>query len=108
MDWIVFLVFAAVVFGMYVALRRQLWPARRVIAVGVAVACIAMILHLTLRAGPDDTFLANVIFGVLIGGGVSLAAVAAAWFFNRGAARAAESDPMPDQTGSSAHHVAPR
>lgn len=108
MEWIAFLVFAAVVFGMYVALRRQLWPARRIIAAGVAAASIAMILHLTLRAGPEDTFLANVIFGVLIGGGVSLAAVAAAWFFNRGAARAAASDPTPDQANTSAQHVAPR
>jgi hypothetical protein len=87
MEWIAFFVFAAVVFGMYIGLRRQLWPPTRMIAAGVAAAIIAMILHLTLRAGPEDTLLTNVIFGVLIGGGVSLAAVAAAWFFNRGAAR---------------------
>lgn len=82
MDLIVFVIFAGILFAMYVALRRRLWQTVPTVGLGMGGAIIAMIIYISMRS-TNASFITNMILGMIIGGGLAGVTIAAAWYFNR-------------------------
>lgn len=76
-----FALFALVIVGMYITLRRGMGKPS-VIAAGGVFASIAS-MTLCLLSGTDVVLVNALLIGVLMGGGFAFAALAAAWYFSR-------------------------
>ncbi|MBL8153587.1 MAG: hypothetical protein JNM70_05325 [Anaerolineae bacterium] len=96
---ILFVVFALVLVGIYMAIRRGWFPPGITATVGVIVCMILMVL---ISLAQQNSALQAVVVGVLLGGVFSGATLAAAWYFHGQELRAryqnAEHAPM-DETG---------
>lgn len=76
-----FALFALVIIGMYIALRRSMGKPSVVAGGGVFASITAM--TLCLLSGTDVVLVNALLIGVLMGGGFAFAALAAAWYFGR-------------------------
>lgn len=76
---IFFFVFALVLVGMYILLRRGIGRPALIAGVGTAASIIAMVL--TMLSNPAVYPAQGIIFGVLIGALFGGAVLAVAWFF---------------------------
>lgn len=76
-----FALFALVIIGMYIALRRGTGKPSVVAAGGVFASITAM--TLCLLSGTDVVLVNALLIGVLMGGGFAFVALAAAWYFGR-------------------------
>lgn len=74
-----FFLFALLLVGVYIALRRQLAPARILSGAGI----LGGIFTMTLFAGSQEGVLPvhAILVGILIGGGLSLGVIILAWYF---------------------------
>jgi hypothetical protein len=89
MAYIFFLLFAAVIVGTYLSIRRE-WVAPNITAgVSVVLSIISMILMSLAQANP--VYLA-VIVGILVGGLFSGATLAIAWYFHGNELRARQAN----------------
>lgn len=79
-----FVIFALAQVGMYIALRRQWLKPEIAAAVGVAISISAMVLSIlgSESDGRSPTLLQALFFGTLIGGLISGATLAMAWYFH--------------------------
>jgi uncharacterized membrane protein len=78
--WLLFVVFALVLAGMYLAIRRE-WLAPGLVAgVGVLASMILMMLTSLAQNNPP---IQAVLVGLLVGGLFSGATLAVAWYFHR-------------------------
>lgn len=75
---IFFALFAAVIFTMYVALRRRWGPTAVVAGAGVMGSVIAMMLF---ALAQGNILLHSLVVGLLVGGAFSVAALVMAWYF---------------------------
>jgi hypothetical protein len=78
-GWILYLVFAVILFGMYLAIRRQWAPPGMVAGLGIVTSIACMIL-ISLTQG--NMAVQAVVVGILVGLLFSLATLAAAWYFH--------------------------
>lgn len=78
-GWILYLLFAVILAGMYLAIRRQWAPPGVVAGLGIVTSIACMIL-ISLSQG--NMAVQAVIVGILMGLLFSLATLAAAWYFH--------------------------
>lgn len=78
-GWILYLFFALILFGMYLAIRREWAPPGIVAGLGIVTSIACMIL-ISLSQG--NMAVQAVIVGILIGLLFSLATLAGAWYFH--------------------------
>lgn len=76
-----FALFALVIVGMYIALRRGMGKPSVIAAGGVFASITSM--TLCLLSGTDVVLVNALLIGVLMGGGFAFTALAAAWYFGR-------------------------
>ncbi len=104
LAWVFFVLFALVLAGMYLAIRRA-WAAPGLVAgVGVVLNIILMTL---ISLAQDNFAIQAIIVGILLGGLFSGATLAVAWYFHSSEMRAryangdfapaAEEDPTAEQ-----------
>jgi len=76
---IFFFLFAAILIGVYIAMRRRLASVRILAAVGVFGGIVSM----TLFAMTQDNilFIHALLVGIVLGGGLSFAVIMMAWYF---------------------------
>ena len=77
--FILFVIFALVLLGMYISIRRTWFPPGVTAAVGVVASMIVMVM---ISLAQDNLPLQAVVVGVLLGGIFSGATLAAAWYFH--------------------------
>ncbi len=78
-GWILYLLFALILFGMYLAIRRE-WAAPGAVAgIGIVTSIVCMVL-ISLAQG--NMAVQALIVGLLVGLLFSLATLAAAWYFH--------------------------
>jgi drug/metabolite transporter (DMT)-like permease len=82
---VLFAVFALVLAGMYIAIRRE-WFAPSITA-GVGVV-LSMILMMSISLAQSNPFMWALIVGIILGGLFSGATLAVAWYFHKNELRA--------------------
>ncbi len=76
---IFFFLFAAILVGVYIAMRRRLAPVRILAAVGVFGGIVSMTLFA--MSQENIVFVHALLVGVVLGGGLSMAVIMMAWYF---------------------------
>jgi peptidoglycan biosynthesis protein MviN/MurJ (putative lipid II flippase) len=95
MAWLFFVLFAVILAGMYLSIRRQ-WLAPGLTA---ALGVIASIVLMTLTSlGQGNMPVQAVIVGILLGGLFSGATLAIAWYFQRAEVQKRYSSGVHDET----------
>ncbi len=77
-GWVLYILFAVILFAMYLAIRRQWAPPGAVAGLGIVTSIACMIL-ISLSQG--NMALQAVVVGILVGLLFSLTTLAAAWYF---------------------------
>lgn len=77
-GWLLYLLFALILFGMYLSIRRELVPPGLTAGLGIVTSVACMIL-ISLSQG--NSALQAVIVGILVGVIFSVAVLAIAWYF---------------------------
>lgn len=85
MGIIFFFLFALVLVGMYVAVRRQLASPGMIAGVGMLGSVISMTLYLLSR---NASIIHGLVFGIILGAVFCLATLAIAWYFQSSEMRA--------------------
>jgi hypothetical protein len=85
MQWVIFIVFALMLAGIYLSIRRQWFAPGLTAAVGVVLSMILMTLF---SLAQNNLPIQAIIVGVLLGGLFSGATLAAAWYFHSNEMRA--------------------
>jgi Zn-dependent protease with chaperone function len=83
-SWLLFLMFALVLVGMYLGIRRRWLSPALIAAIGVVINIVIMTV---VGIAEGNTIYQAVFVGFLIGGLFSVAVLAIAWFFQRSEAR---------------------
>lgn len=78
-SWLLFIVFAFVLAGMYLSIRRSWFAPGVTAAVGIGLSIILMIL---VSLAQNNLPIQAVIVGVLLGGAFSGITLVAAWYFH--------------------------
>jgi threonine dehydratase len=85
LAWLFFLIFAAVLVGMYIGIRRELAGPGLIAGVGVAASMILMVL---VSLAQENSLIQAVVVGILVGGLFSGATLGVAWYFHNNEVRA--------------------
>ena len=85
MQWVIFVVFAALLAGIYLSIRRQWFAPGLTAGVGVILSMILMTLF---SLAQNNVPVQAIIVGILVGGLFSGATLAAAWYFHSNEMRA--------------------
>src|SRR5688572_15316989 len=95
MQWVIFIVFAALLAGIYLAIRRQWFAPGLTAAVGVVLSMVLMTLF---SLAQNNLPVQAIIVGILLGGLFSGATLAVAWYFHSNEMRARYADgDLPQQ-----------
>lgn len=98
-GWIFYVIFAVVLLGMYLAVRRRWAPPGLIAGIGTIASIISMFL---ISLSQQNNILHAVIVGILVGALFSGATLAVAWYFHAGEMRAYQA-----ADASSAHEGQP-
>jgi hypothetical protein len=79
MQWVIFVVFAAILAGIYLSIRRQWFAPGLTAGLGVAASIFLMTLF---SLAQNNVPIQAIIVGILLGGLFSGATLAAAWYFH--------------------------
>ena len=85
MQWVIFVVFAALLAGVYLSIRRQWFAPGLTAAVGVVSSMVLMTLF---SLAQNNLPVQAIIVGILLGGLFSGATLAVAWYFHSNEMRA--------------------
>ena len=85
MQWLIFVVFAALLAGIYLSIRRQWFPPAITAGIGVVLSMVLMTLF---SLAQHNLPVQAIIVGILLGGLFSGATLAAAWYFHSNEMRA--------------------
>jgi hypothetical protein len=85
MQWVIFVVFALMLAGIYLSIRRQWFAPGLTAGVGVILSMILMTLF---SLAQNNVPIQAIIVGILLGGLFSGATLAAAWYFHSNEMRA--------------------
>ena len=85
MQWIIFVVFALILAGIYLSIRRQWFAPGLTAGLGVVASMILMTLF---SLAQNNMPIQAIIVGILLGGLFSGATLAAAWYFHSNEMRA--------------------
>lgn len=93
MQWVIFVVFALVLAGIYLSIRRQWFAPGLTAGVGVVLSMFMMTLF---SLAQNNVPVQAIIVGILLGGLFSGATLAAAWYFHSNEMRARyDNEEMP-------------
>jgi hypothetical protein len=87
--WLFFLLFAVVIIGTYLSIRRE-WVAPNITA-GVSVV-LSIVLMILMSLAQSNPLYQAVIVGILVGGLFSGATLAVAWYFHGGELRSRQAN----------------
>src|SRR5689334_4755822 len=85
MQWVIFVVFAVMLAGIYLSIRRQWFAPGLTAAIGVILSMVLMTLF---SLAQNNVPIQAIIVGILLGGLFSGATLAAAWYFHSNEMRA--------------------
>jgi hypothetical protein len=85
MQWVIFVVFAVMLAGIYLSIRRQWFAPGLTAAIGVILSMVLMTLF---SLAQNNVPVQAIIVGILLGGLFSGATLAAAWYFHSNEMRA--------------------
>jgi hypothetical protein len=85
MQWVIFVVFALILTGIYLSIRRQWFAPGLTAGLGVVASMILMTLF---SLAQNNLPIQAIIVGILLGGLFSGATLAAAWYFHSNEMRA--------------------
>lgn len=100
MQWVIFVVFALMLAGIYLSIRRQWFAPGLTAGVGVVLSMILMTLF---SLAQKNLPIQAIIVGILLGGLFSGATLAAAWYFHSNEMRAYYADADIPQQEDVAH-----
>jgi hypothetical protein len=102
MQWVIFVVFALMLAGIYLSIRRQWFAPGLTAGVGVVLSMILMTLF---SLAQNNLPIQAIIVGILLGGLFSGATLAAAWYFHSNEMRAYYADNDIPQQEDVAHEA---
>src|SRR6185503_3829286 len=100
MQWVIFVVFALMLAGIYLSIRRQWFAPGLTAAVGVVLSMILMTLF---SLAQNNLPIQAIIVGILLGGRFGGATLAAAWYFQNNEMRARYANGEVSQQEDVAH-----